>query len=827
VIGFIVFGIWLLKSLTGLSPTSQVGVPVSVEGQTQNSLIHMESPAGRKIDHAGREALQKMLVAYRDLSAYYEQTQIHVRLSDGRGTHEDIIDVQLAYEAPNRLRFTISRPDHKITVASNGVQLRTRIQDPSTHDFDGQFVERPAPRVINVATLFSATEYADPTRPHELFSALLGTPVDLMVSPLGMLTDDDALRALFNQASKIVRMKDETLQGNPCAVVRVTSHTGEYTFWIDEKIHMLRRLEHPATRLIGRDNGPAPVSTATIISKHVSEPDALFDSREFELDRPAGAKIVRHFVLPPQDQDVGILNRQVPLFNFTDLQGAPFASHRWEGRHAVLIWFNDHPACRSMLTSLLPVFEKYENDKRLFFCAICTEPSTAMGHQDVRNLALKWGIPITVVRDLEAIGRDIFAVQQAPTLIVTAPHPETNRDTVQLVEIGSHPDLSVQLPAVIDKLLGGEDVAGNYVSFVEKRRREYERHLAAAGVNMPTTDVVPPATEIAPASAPARFELARLWELRELNEPGNITVSRDQQGQPVLLVHNGWHEVVTVSDDGRIIDRHEFGDDVGMSRLRSRRGADGQEFFVGATSLGRHCHVFDSQWRRLLKYPAAAKSHLGIQDVLLTDLDADGARELYVCFAAGGGVERVDLNGKQVWSISQLNSALSLTAVDTDRGRQLLVTTAEGNLIPIDATGGLGQSFSVGSRAIHHLFAGATRAAAATWYCGLTYNVNGNLIVVGLDDRLNERWNYPLPPGSFDSQVRVVDTAQLISGRDWQWLLAGPDGSIHIVSPDGTFHDHFNCGNALRGLAGFRVADAHVLVVATEKALTAWRVKNK
>ncbi len=822
VIGLIAVGIWTLRSLT-----KQTDAPVPRPREVHADFVRTDRAAEGNVDRTNGQSLREMLAAYQNLSTFREQSRIHVLLADAGRTQEDVIEMGLTYAAPNRIHYFIRRPGHEITVASNGTQLRARIQDPVARDFDGQFVERPAPRAINVATLFSATEYADPTRPQELLSALLGMPVDLAVSAVGIITDAAALQLMLDQATEIARMADETVSGHPCEAVRVTGPAGEYTFWIDQQSHLLRRLKHPATRLVADEGLRADLPTVTIISEHFPDDDFSIDASEFELVPAVDAKIVRHFVLPPRDQDVGLLNRQVPPFSFTDLQSEPFASARWEGRHAVLIWFNDHPACRELMTSLQPVFEKYQHDERLFFCAICTEPSTAMGHLSVRNLASAWGIPIKVVRDLDAVGRDVFAVQQAPTLIVTSPHPATNRDTVQLVEVGSHPDLGEQLPVVLEKLLGGDDVAGNFVAFVEKRQRDYERYLAAASAAVPTMDLDAGQTEIAAASQPLHFELTRLWQLRELAAPGNVLITRDARGKPRLLVHEGWSEIVAVSDDGRITERHELGEDVAVSGLRRQSGADGSECYVAMSSLGKQCHVFDAQWRHLLQYPPASTASPGIEDALLADLDTDGELELYVGFAGAGGVVRINLNGQRMWSLRQSDSVLSLTAVETDGGPRLLVTTAAGSLVPIDAAGRQGQPFSIGSRVIHHLYAGIARAAEPPWYCGLTYNLNGQLSVIGLDDRLQERWTYPLPAGRYDSQVRIVTAAELLPDGGWQWLLAGPDGSIHIVAPDGTFHDHFNTGSAVRGVAGFHVSDAHVLLIATDGILSAWRVTAK
>ena len=73
------------------------------------------------------------------------------------------------------------------------------------------------------------------------------------------------------------------------------------------------------------------------------------------------------------------------------------------------------------------------------FLGICTEPSTVMSHAQVERLAEQWGIPFSVVRDIEAHGRDIFGISQAPTMVLI-----DDDDIVQLVEVGGNSELDQQ-----------------------------------------------------------------------------------------------------------------------------------------------------------------------------------------------------------------------------------------------------------------------------------------------------------------------------------------------------------------------------------------------
>ena len=825
VIVFIVFGIWLLRSMrTGEDTTSK--------GRSQDAVESaFESASGDPVQYtAGQDlaysVLRRMLDTYKSLPAFREQTRIQVEIDKpDTGLVRETIDVQLAYETPNRLRFVVTRPGRQTAITCDGRELRARVIDSTYANFDGQFVKRPAPRQIDVTTVFAATEFADPSRPHELLSVLLELPVDITVSSLGMLTDRGALAEMFQQASAITRLADQQVGGVDCCVVRFTAPAGTYTVWIDQTTNLVHRIEHPVTRIVGSETRRGRANAARIVSEHEAALNPSFARQDFELPVLADAKLVRHFVLPPQDQDIGILNTEVPPFSFTDKQGNVLASDRWSGKHALLIWFSDHPTCQQFLTSLAPLFERYRDEDRIFFCAVSTDPPTTMGHQDVRNLQARWGITIPVVRDLNAVGRDIFQVRQAPTLIVTSPD-ESGSSRIQLVEVGSFPDMTKQLTVVMDQLLSGQNIVDNYVRFVERRQREYKRYLATASVDAPTAAIegMHP-TEIGPETEFSSLMLTPLWELDDLGRPGNITIDHSND-RPELLVHDGWHDLVRINAEGDVLARHSLMANTEVSRLRALTTQRRESFFTGWALKGRGAAVFDADGRQLVRY-SVDSTPAGVQDALLSDLDSDGKLEFYVGFGDGEGIHRVDLNGVRVWANRQIGSILSLTAVDSQSGRHLLITSTDGSLTPIDADGNMGQPFSIGARAIHHLLAGPVRAEQPPWYCGLTYNVHGNLFVIGLDDQLREVWNYLLPDGGMDSQVKIGQPCQVVPGLDWQWLIAGPDGSVHVVSPDGQFSDSFNTGAPVHGLSGFRFDDTHVLAIASDRTVRAFLVTQR
>ena len=73
--------------------------------------------------------------------------------------------------------------------------------------------------------------------------------------------------------------------------------------------------------------------------------------------------------------------------------------------------------------------------------------------------------------------------------------------------------------------------------------------------------------------------------------------------------------------------------------------------------------------------------------------------------------------------------------------------------------------------------------------------------------------------------IEPIIVGKLTRSGPGQWILPGPDGSIHILSADGKPLDKFNYGEALQGLVTVEINGQPALVVATAKGLEAWKVE--
>ena len=83
-----------------------------------------------------------------------------------------------------------------------------------------------------------------------------------------------------------------------------------------------------------------------------------------------------------------------------------------------------------------------------------------------------------------------------------------------------------------------------------------------------------------------------------------------------------------------------------------------------------------------------------------------------------------------------------------------------------------------------------------------------------------------MPQGTYQSQVEICHSAQLWNDAGYQWLLVGPDGSIHVIGDEGNFFDYFRLGNAIDGLSAYRLEDKGVIVVSTDETVSAYELSQ-
>ncbi len=751
--------------------------------------------------------LQRMTEAYRHATSYQDNAVVRLTYRRDGQAFEDEAPISVCWQAPNQIRVRA----YQVEAACDGKQLFARIKDEATRDFDGQVVLRPAPSQLSLRELWEADEILSLAFRQGLAGYPLQLDLLLSTAPLAALMEQGVPRALLEPAQ---------LDGFTCYRVQADTSDGIFVLWVDQQAFTLRKVEYPATTFAPEIAEDRLVEDLQLtVEFRAAELDVSPAPRTFALEVPAEAKQVKRFIPPPRELPSDLFGKTTTPYAFTSLSGTAVSSQSLPDRIKVFVWFNDHPACRSTVQQLNRVYQQYQAQDRIAIYAVCVEPSSITDEQ-VQALCQAWQVEVPILRDLQALGRDLFGVPWAPTLVVL-----DGKDTVQIYEVGANPNLVAELPQVLEQLLSGEDVAGEILDQFRQEQATYEKALERGEPDVPAT-----LTNNAAAGAsslPKLLQLRPLWNNNGLKATGNILAVEDAQGGTRFLVFEGWRTVTEIGAQGNLIARHalDLPPMAAASQLQSALDAGGQRYYVAWSMRSPQAHVFDGQWRRVLSYPAEALQHEGVQDALLADLDGDGKLELQVGFWGTEGVHCATLSGRTLWRSNDISHVLSLMAACSVNGQEKLwASSASGVVWRLDHHGRGERMGGNSGQLIHQLFRGTDGPDEVAPYCGIAYGPEGRRLVLGLNKQDESQWRYNLPAGSFSTPIRFVTSAPLLDDQQRHWLIAGTDGSVHIINQDGRFTDFFQTGKMLAGIAGGRYAAAGLLVISCDEGLQALQV---
>ena len=111
-------------------------------------------------------------------------------------------------------------------------------------------------------------------------------------------------------------------------------------------------------------------------------------------------------------------------------------------------------------------------------------------------------------------------------------------------------------------------------------------------------------------------------------------------------------------------------------------------------------------------------------------------------------------------------------------------------------------------------------------WCGLSASQMGDNRALGFNIKGKELWSKTLPAGVYNTTVEPIIAGNFTGEKSDQWILVGPDGSVHIVSADGKPIDEFTFGAAINGLATTTLDDRPLLIIASEEGIQAWSVER-
>jgi len=753
--------------------------------------------------------LQKMISAYHDAAGYGDRAIIELSYELNGEKHHDTASIAVRLSRPNRARIQVYQAD----VACDGQQLVARIKDEGSDNIDNQCLVQVAPANLSLKNLLD-----DPVLYDALSTGLGRLPIQLE-----LLLGEAPLEGFLAAGAKRKLLEPERILDDRCCRVSVTTGEGEFVLWIDQEDFVLRRLEYPSTMLTSQIAGEQEPTDVRLVAEFddarlVSRPA---EASAFTMPIPDGARQVRYFVKPPQPLPSNLLGQKIPDFHFSQLDGQSWTNSQLSDKIAVLHWYVDHPACEASLRQWEQVRRQYADQPDVEFIAVCVEPSTVQS-ETIRELLRRWEVEATVVRDMDAAGRDVFAIGALPAVVVL-----DRQQVVQVFDVSFNPQLAEQLPEALDQLLDGHDIATQILAQVHNEIAQYYQTLAAAG--SPANKTLPTSSTVA-----AHWIAEKLWDA-PFHQPGNMTTMTLPDGGSRLLILEEGRVVLELDHSCRSSGTHRLPIPESDYITHLRATADGSGF-VAFSLGGRRAYWLDSQWQLIQDVPEMDVRHEGMHDAIF--FERENSVLLAIATAGTGGVRAITRAGKTVWQVEepavQSLSALDLAAPSDDglttptaKDKQILIAAdAAGRLLEFRSDGS--QQELVDSRhvGIFHIWpiAGERKAQDAA-YVGISYNAEGTRLAYGLDGAFEPLWEYRLPADPFRFPVEYVTTGPLTDGGAAYCVLASADGAIHLLSADGRDHDYFFTGAQISGLHLFTTAKGPALFIGGESSVTAWRLQ--
>jgi thiol-disulfide isomerase/thioredoxin/outer membrane lipoprotein-sorting protein len=795
-------------------PAKTEGQPAKTEGQPPAEAV--VKPAAEKTGKAkassGREVLDRMIEAYRKASSYADAGTVHL-LAEGGGkkVYDESADFSMTLVRPNKVRLQV----YGVTLVCDGKKLYASIAD-----LPGQVLVKDAPPRFTLKTLF-----ADRILAKALTQGMAGPTPQLM-----LLLADEPIKALLHDAEEPALSEPGQIADRACYRVQIKRPDGTAVYWIDQETYALRRVVMPTDELRQAISQRQPVDHVSAVAEFPgAQLNGKVDAKAFTFEMPKNAEIVKFFVPPSPAQ---LLSKKVPDFKFSTPDGKTVTSQSLAGKIVVLdFWATYCEPCKQSLPNLEKVYQQYKDNPKVAFYAVSVDQLNVASGELVKMFAdLKVKIPI--LRDSER-SAEALKFEVIPTTFIVGPD-----GVVQDVEQGGEARVAEQLPGKLKKLLAGENIfegplkeyqdqLAKYAKMVEKAAAEGE----AAGGEGISEERKLPEVKTAPRSEPVRFKLTSLWKCAEVKSPGNILVLSDKSGPSRLAVVENWKSVAEVGLDGKLIGLHklDLAESEVVGSLRSAVGADGKRWLVAFLSTQQRCHVLDANWKVVTSYPedALKKPHSGIGDVQLGDLDGDGKLKMFVSYWGVVGVQGVSLEGKRLWGDRSLSNVMSMAIGTPDEKgrRKLYCANIMGSLVVLDSQGNRQGEVKIPDRMLHWIVSADLRGDGPLSWCAMAAPKLGDNLAIGLTVDGKELWNYSLPAGVQPQPIEPIITGRLTRSGAGQWILPGPDGSIHVLSADGKPWDKFNSGLTLQGLATVEIGGQLVLVVSSANGLEAWKVE--
>ncbi|MEA1951709.1 MAG: TlpA disulfide reductase family protein, partial [Planctomycetota bacterium] len=753
-----------------------------------------------------RRVLSAMVEAYRKASTYQDVAQVRIEGRINGKPFSDRGNYVTTFERPNRIRLHA----YQGTAVCDGTNLYAWVAG-----IPNQVLKLPAPSKIDIPSIFAGNVLAD--------AMANGPTQNFAWIPLQMilLSSPNPLGTLLFEAKETRLLEPAQIEGHNCQRIQVRRGDGTCVFWIDEKTNILRRFEFPTDHMAAMAGANKLEGLSLVADFTEARFDQKIDLKAFQTAFPPDVEMV-DALTPTVVQMLG----KSSDFIFVGMDSKPLTLKSLAGKTAVIaFWSSASPPCRETLVEIEKVYQKYKKDPKVAFLAVSIDPPSVTNEQLQKAIAeMRVALPIYRISQPDA--DKAFKVRVIPTTVVL-----DAKGKIQDYQAGRRPGAAAVLNQGIQLISGGKDIATETRRNFETLKIRYAEIFQA----MVNDDLyVDPAIivrrmSVAKSSPPKKAKLDRLWVCTKLQSPGGMLIVEQSgpQGSQIFVAHAGGRAVARLDAAGNIVADHKL--DIPpqelVTRLRTFKGKDGKRYFLGMSPGMQQLHIFDENWKTLLSFPQDAykNPHAGLGDAVLADSDGDGVGEISAGYLGLVGVKSIDLAGKIRWSNRALANVFSLAVGGADKSgrRPLYCVNDRAALVALGPRGKVQQKISLDGRLLFGIAAANLDDKPQPELCGLSSPSLGENLAVGLDTQGNLKWKYQMPKGTFTQTTERIHAAHLSKTGPGQWILLGPDGSVHIVDIDGKPVDQFNYGAVINSMATSKIGGRTALLFASRKGIEA------
>lgn len=763
-----------------------------------------------------RSTIDQTVRAYQQLQSYQDEAYVRLRYDLDGQRLEDRAPLAVAWDKQGRIGLRV----YSVSAGPTAERWRLRLLDAEA-TVPQQVLSRAIPQRVDFAWLLS-----DPLVAQRMSAGLAGFPpqLDLLLAPQPLL-------GLVDDSAKLAYGQPEEIDGRLCWVIQVQRGPSQFTLWIDQGDLLLRRLKLPRSHLTPEMIGDERLSNVELTIEFAgARGNAGIAWEPFEVAPQADELRVSRFVPAPMWVDTSGLGEQVPGFHLESPEGQPvYRSDASAPRRkaTVLLWLADHPACRVASEQMQRVAEALPAlgvpAGAVEFVSVWAEPQPPAG-TSFATLVDQWNMPGELALDRDAMGRDFFNVQEAPTLVVV---DQNNR--LQLRESRSNPLLDRILPQLLSRIVAGENLAEDLIRKQNQvaQRHRIELRMAAAVDARPASDSITQQTY-----APEAFTLREV--ARSASKATAVAVDSDADGNVWTLYNTGQLRRDTAvslalpdADAAAWIDTRWTTDPSGNSPNSAVGTVAVNPSDSGFSNADQLRGAVRIEVSPVSKYVAYAKDDE--PSIQWLDIETKQNRTIEI----GSTDHPLDFR----WLPGREANASSLAVITAD-GRTLLIDPTDRQqmsghssvtplaLLPASAQElGTAGYVVLADRTIQPLQLSASSASSTTattnesvafqpdlgpWILGRDSDQAWTLArgwlaadepaVFLLDEQRKQHWHYRMPLERDAAQIASSVGNDPASGQA-VWAVLSGQQTIHILRADGRIIDHFRTADPVVGLA--------------------------